>query len=154
MQLQSRNGISCDYCSTQYQKDFEYYSVDIRDAHTTQNRLATLDSILRSKVAFSFDLCTSCYDKLSQDVVKYYKPVPIGLVCNLTGTFLQGDFSYCYVDITKVIVKVPLSGKADITTSPRELEFTISETAGAEIVNKVLNCRQKATLQWHVKSST
>ena len=154
MQLQSKNGISCDYCSTQYSKDFEYYSIDMRDMHTTQSRLATLDTTLRSKVTFSFDLCTSCYNKLSQDVVKYYKPIPVGLICNLTGIHLQGDFSYSYVDITKVTVKVPPSGKADITVFPRELEFTISETAATEMVNKVLNCRQKAIQQWHAKSST
>ena len=154
MQLTTKDGISCDYCGAQYRKEFEYYSIDIRDAYMQHGLQMPLDNIRRLKIEFSFDICSQCYNDLTKLIIKFYKPTSLGFVCNLTGVIINNDTTYCYVDITKVMVKVPLSGKADITTSPRELEFTISEAAGAEIVNKVLNCRQKATQQWHVKSST
>jgi len=147
MLLDDKQGIACDYCGTQHRKEFSYYSVEVRQGRSQGGRTLPLDIIRRAPVQFEFDLCEDCEHSVAHTAVTNYRAVPVGVVCDLTGVWLNGDFVYYYVDITGVSVKVTRSGNAEVTTRPRHLELTISAAAYADVSHKVRE-RRKVDTGW------
>lgn len=129
MQLKDKTGIACDRCGTTYKMDFEYYSFDFRLLTVTNNQRVALDDIFRSLITFSLDICTACFDMLSQQVVKNYaitmspdvrkrgRRVP-PLICELCGKLLSGTYNYYHCDVTKV--KVQMTGQPNICVDCRQ----------------------------------
>ncbi len=112
MQLSDKTGISCDNCGTSYQQDFVYYSFDIRSITVTDNRKPSLEMIHHANITFSLDICTNCYDKIKDEIIKQNskiisnkRRVRIETVCELSGKVLVGNYTYYHVNITRVNVK-------------------------------------------------
>lgn len=123
MQLSSKDGLSCDQCGTTYRTDFMYYSFDFRLLSVINNRHPSLDNIFRSQVTFSLDICTACFEKIKDSIIKNYANTMTNdvrkrgrnspaIVCELTGKKLLGTYNYYHCNVIKVDVK--MSGQPNI----------------------------------------
>lgn len=127
MQLQDRSGIQCDLCASVHQQQFKYYSIDITECDYRQT------SVHKSKnIILSYDACPLCYDKYCALVIKNYKPVSSGIVCDLTGKRLTGTFKSYYATIHKATVNIPA-----VTVDKKHLELSICAEAFEDIKSKI-----------------
>lgn len=113
MQLKEKNGIACDCCGTSYRNDFDYLSFDFHVVRVTDNRRIPIEQIIKSNVALSLDVCTSCFDGIKTRVVENYKKVmspkrraSAPVICDWTGNILSGSYTYYYCNITSVQVRL------------------------------------------------
>lgn len=121
MQLSDRSGIACDSCGIVCKDDFVYYSFDFHNVHVYNNQRPSIDSIIRSEVVKSLDICTSCFDSIKDAVIKNYSKTMtprrtnianMFTVCEITGVKLSGNYEYYYCVVSKVNVR--LSGQSYI----------------------------------------
>ncbi len=121
MLLNDNSGIGCDHCGTTHNRDFEYYSWDFRHVDVFENRRPSLDAILIERPAFSLDICAACFQSFKRIIVANYgklmseKRMPqTKMVCEWTGVFMQGNFEYYHVNVTKADVR--LTGQPHVCT--------------------------------------
>lgn len=137
MQLKSRDGISCDYCGTSYRLEFKYYSFDFHATKLWNNVKQPIQTILRTPVIASFDICSSCYSEISNKIVEnFQKQSNNRVTCEFDGTLITGTCDYFYCVVTEASVKISNSGSADILTNARILEMIIGTQAYNHFVNK------------------
>lgn len=113
MQLKERDGIACDYCGMTYRHDFEYFSFDFHMVSVYNNIRPPLNSMLRSNIVFSVDICPTCFASISNRVIENYsklmspnRRVNNLVQCDWTQEKLSGTYNLYYCVITKVIVKM------------------------------------------------
>src|SRR4051812_25576314 len=100
MQLPDKSGIACDRCGTSYRNDFNYYSLDLRPASPR----SSLDEILASPCAKSFDVCPACFEAVKAAVVTNWPKQGRRLrVCEISSQPIPGD--YYHVAVTAVNVR-------------------------------------------------
>jgi hypothetical protein len=157
MQLPSRDGIVCDLCGLGCRHDFTYYSYDCRMVEVVANRKADLDSILRSTVIFSIDVCPVCFDKHKNTTISNYNKVlspkrriVIGTYCDLSGKLMVGGYVYYHVAVTKIEVRATIK-PAQVKTDERYVEFNMSEDMYKELTSNVKTVRKVAG-EWSASS--
>lgn len=110
MFLPDREGIICDVCSTIYRHDFTYCSYDFRTFRVHDN---VMDQItLNQSPEKSFDVCTTCHEKMKGVVLKNYRPSKClpgrrylkGINCDLSKTHLTGTYTFKHCNIIEVSV--------------------------------------------------
>lgn len=106
------SGISCDLCRLEVRDEFTYYSFDISRVKMINSRA------INEKKEASIDVCERCYSSISDKVVKNYKPVVVGICCDLTGKHFKGNVEYYKINVDKAIVL----GK-DVNVDRRHLEI-------------------------------
>lgn len=181
MQLTTKDGIACDHCGTTHRHDFTYYSFDFRLVSVEQNRRPPLDEITHSTIIFSLDICPSCYDKMTTEIVKNYqkaKHLRTSTMCELTGNIISGtSYNYYHVNVIKVVVtaskdnskicskcKTTSTGDicsncngalfakpANVRLTDRFIEMNISEDSYKKFIGTATQIRQIAGT-WSTKS--
>jgi hypothetical protein len=112
MQTQDQIGIICDLCKITNKEDFVYYNVNAMKVKQYGGRRPPISEIVRQSPEKSFDFCTSCYEKISDEVVCVYTSnmnSKTGIVkhfCELTGRDLLSASVYYYVVFGKVSVNM------------------------------------------------
>jgi len=113
MQLKERDGIACDQCGTSYRHDFVYYSFDFRQVDVIGNRKPSLDSIFHQPIIASIDVCSTCFNKISNDVIDNYNKIlspirrtRVETTCELSGLVMAGNYAYYHINVTEVVVRV------------------------------------------------
>jgi len=184
MQLESKDGIACDLCGTSYKLDFVYYSVDIRAFNVHNNIKPSFKQLGISRIVFSLDVCQICYNDLAKKIVTNNKAIQsdkrrvfVGILDDLSGTVMQGDYIAYYCNFSKVDVKI--SGQisrckkcqvethndnpckncgsvdflipAKINIAHKELEIFLSEESYQELIEKTKNVRKVAG-EWSTNS--
>src|SRR5688572_33163009 len=109
MQLKDKSGISCDHCGTSFRLDFTYYSFDFHKAEVYSNRRPDIESILKTSVINSLDICTICFEQFKTTIINNYskyvssvRKARLELVCDLSGQVMVGTYVYYYINIIKV----------------------------------------------------
>ena len=159
MLLKDNDGIRCDRCGLILRKQFRYFSYDLKAMAVRNNILPpfTYDG----KICFSLDVCEGCHQTICDLVVKMYRPTlalpgrvyPKGIVCNVTGQLLQGNYTFYNCIVTGVIVDcqqpTPIT-----STEPRLLEIWISQAAFEQFKQRAEELRKlPETEQWSASST-
>lgn len=127
MQISDRTGIACDHCGTQYKNDFTYYSWDLRPVTVNNGMRPQLSHIFHTHVIFSLDICTACFDKFKDDVIKHYmsgmdqRKRHAFTICELTGEKLTGTYDYYHIEVIRV--NVLMTGQPNICTKCQHKSF-------------------------------
>lgn len=103
------DGIACDLCGLEKEKEFTYFSLDVREVSVSDNRFPT--GIEHQLVVSSIDACMSCMDKLAEVVGLHYTPTIIGVNCDICGGKMRGSFNFYYCLVTQIEVSLA-SGKS------------------------------------------
>lgn len=123
MQTPDKAGIICDQCGLISKFDFQYYSFEFRKVSVYQNRRPALGQIFRLPIAKSLDVCTNCFDSLKRTIVRNYAKTmtdsvknrgkqPPGIICEISGDKLLGDFDYYHCNIISATIR--MSGQPNI----------------------------------------
>lgn len=188
MQTIDRTGIICDQCGMTHKTDFKYYSFEFRKVSAYQNRRPALEQILRLPIEKSLDICTSCFDKIKRVVVANYSKTMTdnvkhrgkhgpGIVCEISGTKLVGDYDYYHCNIIYAVIRMtgqpsicvkcntktfdktkPCSkcsssnytSIANVTTDDRYLEINVSEQEFQKMIDKADDSKRSA--EWSTSS--
>lgn len=110
MQLEDKTGIRCDGCGSIHRSVFTYYSLDFRSVSVIANRRPALQQILSQDVKHSIDLCEGCYHGITEAVKRNYRPVTVGICCDLSGQHLLQTFDYYHCCVSKVAVDLSQQG--------------------------------------------
>ena len=148
MQLNDRSGIACDLCGGQYRQDFSYFSMDLRHVQVVDN---VRPRELMQQPIISLDICPGCWESLSKRIVECYHPVVQGVVCDLTGRHLLGNYEYYEGKVTRAVVKFQGS-RANVTTEPNLVELALSPEAYEELKRRLVEIR-KAASTWSSTAS-
>lgn len=140
MQLRDRSGICCDSCGIEYRTDFTYYSFDFHNAAVYNNQRQSIDMILRSKVVFSVDICTNCFEAIKKMIVANYatamspkRSFQSAVTCDITGQKLTGSYEYYYCEVIKI--DVTISGQPNVCVKCKAKTFDDSKVC-AKCSNK------------------
>jgi hypothetical protein len=104
MQLDDKTGISCDLCGSAHREDFDYHSFDARKIVVYNNLKPSLNEMINSKVADSFDVCADCMEKLSFKIVA--NNTPPNNSCEVSSKNFYGSYVFYYVVVSNVSVKM------------------------------------------------
>lgn len=136
MQNKDKNGIICDICKTEYNKDFIYYSFDFRKIRVDTYR-PEIRSMLCERIVKSLDYCENCCEKVKDTILLYYKPT--GTYCELTGKELSGKYNLYYCTVDMIIVQ-----NKSVKVDKRHFEFGICE----DVFNKLAASEQRNQSNW------
>lgn len=107
MQLESRDGIRCDNCGMESKQDFDYYSCDFRKVPVYNSSYIARSTVMRLPVAKSLDVCPMCWDRWAKAIVTNNRNISgKGVLCDLTGEVLHGDFVYYFCRVSSVSVRM------------------------------------------------
>jgi hypothetical protein len=100
MFLDSKDGISCDHCGTIYKDQFVYYSTRaIKYVFQGRHRSPPQNT------DFNTDMCSSCYEKLLDQVRKFIGPNRKDKIkCDLSNTYKSSNFTYYLVYFDRIDV--------------------------------------------------
>lgn len=189
MQLSDRTGIACDKCGTTYKKDFRYYSYDFRQVTVGQFIRPSLKQIFDYNQYHSLDICEMCFNKMMTGICNTYSAnmntnvkmrgkVRQGILCEMSGKMMTGDFTYYHCNVIQVEVK--MTGQPNIcvkcqtktydddkqcekcgntdflkpaltNTNQRHVEFNLCSEEMDKMVNTAESIRSKAG-EWHTSS--
>ncbi len=123
MQTSDGLGINCDICKAVYKHDFEYISFSIRNIRA--NWQVSLDESRASRETDSLDVCTNCFAKIADEIVKNFnKNRTCRGMCEVT--FAKLGHEYSYVVASNVKVNTISSAKhAEVKVDNNILEFNI-----------------------------
>jgi len=102
-QLPDKTGIACDYCHSEINYDFVYYSWDFRRIRMVNNTRLTGNG----DIILSIDICDRCMDIFKDRIRVAYKP-PSGnnIYCDISGAQIPLDNSEYYLcNVTEVKIK-------------------------------------------------
>lgn len=123
MQTSDGLGIDCDICKTIYKHDFEYVSFSIRGIKASWQ--VSLDESRASRESDSFDICTNCFAKIADEIVKNFsKNRTCKGMCEVTFKNLGHEYSYVVASRVKVNT-VSAVKHAEVTVDNNILEFNI-----------------------------
>lgn len=149
MFLHDHSGIACDLCGGQHRHDFFYFSLDLRCVQVVDN---VRPRELPQQPIMSLDVCPSCWEAMSRRIVECYRPVTQGVVCDLTGRHLLGNYEYYDGKVTKAVVKFQ-GPKANVNTEPNLVELAVSPEAYEELKRRLVETR-KAASSWSSTASS
>lgn len=189
MQLSDRSGIACDKCGTSYKEDFSYYSLDFRQVVVGKFLRPSLKQVLSYTQCYSVDICGMCFNKLAVNICDNYSSnmntntrlrgkVRQGVLCELSGKTMDGEFTYYHCNVIQVDVK--MSGQPNICVkcqnktfdndkkcsrcdgvdfikpaltqaNQRYVEFNLCEEEFDKIVNTAESIRAKSS-EWHTST--
>jgi hypothetical protein len=123
MQLSDRTGIACDNCATTYKDDFRYYSFDFREVTVGKFIRPSLKQILSYTQYYSLDICEMCFNKMMAGIcdvytsnmnpnVKLRGKARQGILCEVSGKMMTGEFTYYHCNVIKV--EVQMTGQPNI----------------------------------------
>lgn len=141
MQLETKDGISCDICTMQYKLDFTYYSFDFKKLPNSK-QYPPLNQILNFKNSASIDVCAICFNSIKSRILNNYNPIKHMTYCEYTGNQLVDPY-YCVVTMVTVTNN---QKKMRSVIDPRHLEFIISSSSYT-----ILTTRQNQS-QWTTNS--
>lgn len=153
MMLSDKLGISCDICRTAFRYEFVYYSIDFNRVKVQNNTRPAEDH----KIDLSVDVCEACWVPIAETIVRCYRAVYQGIVCDLSGILMFGNFEYFSGRVDKVLVKTV--GKAMSTlVDEKFVEISVSPMVFAAFRDKVAESRKvvsewSSTVDYQEKSS-
>jgi len=96
MLLQTKDGIKCDLCSTEYKNSFNYYSIDCSKVHVDVRAKYTT----KATKEYDFDVCELCWEGMRESIMEYgVESRGFKLKCELCGHMMAGKFDYYYAEI-------------------------------------------------------
>ena len=101
MQTKDKTGIICDICNTEYNNDFTYFSLDFKNVQNINIPLYHISELPDSK---SIDVCTACFDSMSNQIIKINQVPFVVKRCDVSGIKINGNYYYCVVSKIKVIM--------------------------------------------------
>ena len=136
MFLETRDGIRCDLCEATHRERFSYYSVD-QSTHSIQG-------IARATAnADSFDVCSSCYDKLIERCKANLGPHDRNAIkCDLCKTYMKGNFTYYRYVFAKVEVDRDRKPEGPASVIYKHMDFNVCGKCNKEIEDTVNKSRQ------------
>tara|TARA_R110000751_G_scaffold72476_3_gene146984 strand:- start:221 stop:790 length:570 start_codon:yes stop_codon:yes gene_type:complete len=189
MQLSDRTGIACDRCATTYKNDFRYYSFDFREVTVGKFMRPSLKQILSYTQHHSLDICEMCFNKVIVNIcdvctsnmnenTKLRGKVRQGILCEMSGKMLNGEFTYFHCNVVEVDVK--MTGQPNIcvkcqtktfeedkqckkcggsdflrpastNTNSRHVEFNICQEEMSKLVDTAESVRSKAG-EWYTST--
>lgn len=145
MLLRTKDGISCDICSTIYKDQFNYYSFE-------SNGIAVDSAAMRvSQLGkdLDIDVCEKCYIAAEEKVRKHIaKTPPAGAVkCDFCTNILKGKFSYHRMLIHKVEVDKAID-KPKVTRN--HMDFNADDGCFSQLANMAMETRKniKSKGEW------
>ena len=78
------------------------------------------------------DICPACWEDIATLVRRHYKAVQRGLVCDLTGQLMTGDYEYYNGEVTKATVQA-VGGRYSVQPTPKFVELVVSPAAYAQL---------------------
>jgi hypothetical protein len=104
---QAGNGIICDYCGSNHDTDFTYYSFDVYKV-TVANSVKDIGT----DIILSADLCSDCMDLYADRVKAAYKPPKKGVfTCDVSGQEIPAtNLVYYRCLVTKAVVALSKAG--------------------------------------------
>ncbi len=139
MQNNTKDGIICDICKTEYKTSFTYYSFDIRKIRV-ENHRPEIRAMLYERIVKSLDYCENCCEKIKDIILSHYRPT--GTYCEITGRELSGKYNlyYCVVDMITVNNK-------SVKIDKRNFEFSVCE----DVFNQWASVEKRPLSNWSTK---